>query len=91
MRQVERVSGAGEILAAAAAVGPQPVVTGVVDSAKTNRRPGLIPFTGMVINDVEDHLDSRAVKRLHHRFEFRDASAENVAGREADVRREIAN
>ncbi len=91
MGHVERVPGAGKILAAPAAVGPQPIVIRIVDPAKTNRRSVLVALAGVVVNDIEDHFDPGAMERLHHRFEFRDRSTESIAGREAHVRREIAD
>ena len=50
----------------------QPVVGGVVDSAKAQRRTKLISFGSMIINHVENHFDSGSVETAHHRFELGD-------------------
>src|SRR6266568_1431112 len=43
----------------------QPVVGGVVDAAKRQRRAEMIAFGGMVIDDVEHHLDAGIMQPRH--------------------------
>ena len=40
--------------------------------AETERRSLVIPFGGMVIDDVENDLDAGGVQPLHHLFELAD-------------------
>ena len=40
----------------------------------------MVAFSGVVVDDVEDHLDARAVQRLHHRTEFRDLLPARAGG-----------
>ena len=69
MRGVERVTGAGEV-DVAPPVAVEPVVGGVVDPAEGKGRPAVIAFGGVVVDDVEDHLDPGAMKRLDHPLEL---------------------
>ena len=46
----------------------------------SKRRPELVAFGGVVVDDVEDHLDPRGVQRLHHRLELLDLAGGRVAG-----------
>ena len=86
MHHVQRVAAAGEVEVVAAAVG-EPVVGGVVDAAEGERRPELVALGGVVVDDVEDHLDPGRVERLHHRLELLHLAGGGVArlrGEEAD-------
>src|SRR5258708_33236365 len=91
MIQVERITGAGEILVVALAVRAEPIVRSVVETAKTNRRTAVSSLSRMVKNDVEDHLDPGRMKRFDHLLEFSDMGAERAMRAEPDIRREIAN
>ena len=42
------------------------VVRGVVDATETDGGPGMIPFGGVIKDDVEEHLNSSAVKGFDH-------------------------
>src|SRR5207248_9935037 len=81
--QVKRVAGAGAV-EVAARVGSEPVVGGVVDAAKGKRRPELVTLASMIVDDVENDLDSSIVKQRHHGLEFGQRSARKIAriGRE---------
>ena len=85
MRQVDRVAGAGVVDVVALLVRQQPVVAGVVDALERQRRPELVALGGVVVDDVEDHLDAGVVKLGHHLLEFADRSA--TAGSAARARR----
>ena len=70
---VQRIAAAGEILVIPRRVRLEPVVARVVDSAKRDRRPEMIAFGRVVVDDVEDHLETGCVQRPHHHLEFADA------------------
>ena len=72
MADVQRVAAAGVVQIVARVVGDQPVVRGVVDPAKRQRRAQVIAFSGMVVHHVENDLDARVVERLDHRLELPD-------------------
>src|SRR5437879_3527290 len=72
MKQIKRVAGAGEIQIKTRVLRIQPVVSGVVDPAKTQGGTEMISFGSMIINHVENHFDSGSVETAHHRFELRD-------------------
>src|SRR6185312_9184476 len=59
----------------------------IVDAAKAEGRTHLVAFCGMVVDDVEDHLDSGIVHQMHESLELRDEAAREVAR----LRREIGN
>ena len=71
MAHVQAVAGAGVVHVVARLVGHQPVVGGIVDAAEAQHRAQVVALGGVVVDHVEDHLDARAVQRLHHRLEFR--------------------
>ena len=48
----------------------------------------MVPFAGVVVDHVQDHLESVAVQRPHHAFEFVDRRLRTGIGGEAQVRRE---
>ena len=75
MQQIERVAGAGEIHVEARIFRREPVVGQVVDPAKTERRPEVISFAGVIVDHVQNHLDPGGVEVAHHRFELRDLAA----------------
>ena len=58
--RVERVAGAREVHVEARVVGHQPVVAAVVEPAEGEHRPEVVPLGGVVVDDVEDHLDAGA-------------------------------
>ena len=64
-------------------VGHQAVIGGIVDAAKRQRRPQVIAFRGVVVDHVEDHLDTRLVKTFDHGLELADVI---VGGRVAALR-----
>ena len=62
---VERVPGAAEI-GIPGAVRFEDVVGAVVHSAKTQGRPAMVAFRGVIEHHVENDLDAGAVQRLDH-------------------------
>ena len=91
MEQIERVSRAREIHIVARIFRHEPVVGEVVDSAETERRTQVIAFPGVVVNDVQDHLDPGRVEIAHHPFELRDLPAHRAAARVLRLGREEAD
>ena len=87
IRRVDAVAGAGEV-EAVAGLGHQPVVAGVVDPAQRQRRTEVVPLAGVVVDDVQDHLDAGGVQRADHRLELRDLGAGWPAAQVALLRRE---
>ena len=66
----------------------EPVVGGVVDALEGERRAEVIPLGGVVVDDVEDHLEPRAVERLDEALELAHLLAARAGGRVSRVRRE---
>ena len=61
---VEAVAGAGVVHVVAALSVDEPVVRGVVDALERQHRPEVVALGGVVVDDVEDHLDAGLVQRL---------------------------
>ena len=59
------------VIAVARAILLQKVVGRIIYGAKIVRRPRLIAFRCVVVDHVENHLDSRFVESLHHGLELR--------------------
>ncbi len=91
MEQIEGVPGAREILVETRIFRREPVVSQVVDPAKTERRPEVISFAGVIVNHVQDHFDPGRVEVPHHRFELRDLAALRAAAGVLRFRREEAD
>ena len=79
MGQIQRVAATGIVDVVAAVVRTESVVGGVVDSAKTQRRPHLIAFGGMVVDHVQQDFDAGVVQALDHGFELGQIAAAEVA------------
>ena len=69
---VERVAGAGGVVVVAGVVRVEAVVAGVVDAPERQRRAEMVAFGGVVVDDVEDHLDAGVVQGADHRLELVD-------------------
>ena len=67
---VEAVAGAREVEVVARLVVDDAVVGEVVDAAHRQHRAHVVALGGVVVDDVEDHLDARRVQRLDHRLEL---------------------
>ncbi len=67
---VHAVAGAGEVEVVARVVLHRAVVREVVDPADRQRRAEVVALGGVVVHDVEDHLDARGVEGLDHRLEL---------------------
>ena len=72
---VEAVPGAGRVVVVGPVVGHEPVVGGVVDALERQDRAEVVALGGVVVDDVEDHLDAGLVQRPHHRLELGDLLA----------------
>ncbi len=90
VQHVEHVPGSGEIDVLAGILRVQVIVRLVVDSAEGNSRAEVAALAGMIIDDVEDHLDAHAVQCPDHHLELLHLLAQ-TAGRVAAIRREIAD
>ena len=91
VEDIEGVAGTGKIQVEARVFRSQPVVGLIVDPAKTERRPEVISFRGVIVDDVENDLDARGVEISHHRFELRHLAAGRAAARVLGFRREEAD
>ena len=49
----------------------------------------MIPFSGMVVHDIQDDLDARTMQRLDHRLELVDFSAFSWIGGISNIRGKI--
>ena len=70
MREIDRVSGAGVVDVVAALLRQQPVVAGIVDPFEGKRRAQLIALGGMVVDDVQNDLETMGMKLIDHGLEF---------------------
>ena len=70
VHRVERVARAGVVHVEPRVLRHEPVVALVVDAAEAEHRAEMVALGGVVVDDVEDHLDAGAVQRLHHALEL---------------------
>src|SRR5260370_18820436 len=80
MPGVDAVSGPGKVEMIPRIIRAETVIGPVFKASKRNRRPELVPFAGVVIDDVEDDLDASLMEALHHFLEFSDFLAVVPAG-----------
>ena len=78
MVEVQRVAGAGRVEIHALVVG-ETVIGRVVDAAERQRRPEVIALAGMVVDDVEQHLDAGIVQSLHRDLEIGEERVREIA------------
>jgi hypothetical protein len=91
LRTLKAVAGAGGVEIVPPVVVGQPVVGGVVDAAERQRRPELVALGGVVVDDVEDDLETGLVQGADHRLELRHLLAELPGGGVLVVRGEEAD
>ena len=72
-------------------VGHEPVVALVVDPLEREHRAEVVALGGVVVDDVEDHLDPRPVQGLDHALELAHLLPADAGRRVARVRREEAD
>ena len=65
MGEVDRTAAAGEIVVEARIFLVQPVIGRVVDAAERQRRAHVIALGGVVVDDVEHHLDAGIMQPRH--------------------------
>ena len=87
--EIEGVSGAGVVDVVARLIRHQTVVGGIVDALERQGRAAFVAFRGMVVDDVEDHLDAGVVATGHHLLELAQGllafmCVARVRGEEAD-------
>ena len=86
---VERVAGAGEVLVVARVVRQQPIVRAVVDASERQRRPEVIAFGGVVVDNVEDDLEVGGMERADHDLELAHGLERKRGQGEAHIGREV--
>ena len=91
MHRVERVARARVVHVVARVARNGPVVGEVVDALEREHRPKVVPLRGVVVDDVEDHLDPGAVQRLDHPLELLHLLAAPAGRRVERVRGEVAD
>ena len=67
--EIDRVAGAG-VVDVVAPIRREPVVGGVVDALEGQRRAEFVALRGVVVDDVEDHLDAGIVQARDHLLEL---------------------
>jgi hypothetical protein len=77
--QVERVAAAGHVVVVAGLISLQPVVGCVVDAAEAQRRAEMIAFGGVIVDDVEDHLDAGVVQARDRGAELVERAGRGIA------------
>ncbi|MNO90258.1 hypothetical protein D3C76_817650 [compost metagenome] len=80
MAEIQGVAGARVVHVMAPVIGLQPVVGHVVDPAHAQRGAELVAFGGMVVDHVEDHLDTGLMQMRDHFLEFADLATGEIAG-----------
>ncbi len=70
MRQIHRVSGTRIIDIETFLIRQQAVVAGVIDAAEREGRAKFGALGGMIIDDVQNHLQAGVVQAGHHFLEF---------------------
>src|SRR5271165_6573466 len=91
MPYVKAVAAAGVVQVDRRVAVTKPVVGGVVDAAEGQRRTERARLRGVVVDDVEYHLDACLVQRFHHRLEFGDLTMRFGRGGVGVLRREEAD
>src|SRR5580692_616641 len=72
MPHVQGVSGACVIPVIARIIGHQAVVSAIVDALERKRGTQMVALGSVVIDNVENHFQSRRMQRLNHGLEFAD-------------------
>ncbi|CCJ78250.1 hypothetical protein BN135_3314 [Cronobacter muytjensii 530] len=91
MRSVHRVAGTGIVDVVTVLIRHGTVVREVVDAFKRERRAKLVPFRGVVVDHIQDHLDTGVMVGAHHIAEpLNAARAEIARGRREKAQRVIA-
>ena len=88
---VQRVAGAGVVHVVLRLAVHDPVVRAVVDAAHGQRRAEVVALGGVVVDDVEDHLDAGLVQVADHRLELLHLLPGRAGGGVGRVRREEAD
>jgi hypothetical protein len=70
MAEIERIPGARIVDIEARLVGQQAIVRFVVDAFERKGRTEFVALGGVIVNDVEDHLEAAVVKAGDHFLEF---------------------
>ena len=86
MVQVQGVAAAG-VVHIEATIRREAVVGGVIKATKAKRRPQFVALGGVVVDDIQDHLDPGCVQAGDGVLEFGDLACRKIArvrGKEAD-------
>ncbi|OPZ23348.1 MAG: hypothetical protein BWZ01_03195 [Deltaproteobacteria bacterium ADurb.BinA179] len=70
MRHVQAVSGAGVVRVIAPVALLQAIIRSIVDALETEHGAQMVAFGRVVVDHVQDHLDSFIVQHLDHLLEF---------------------
>jgi len=89
MHHVQRVSRAGVIHVVAPVILHEAVVGAVIQAAETEHRPQMVPFTGVIVHDIQNDLETGGVQPLDHLLELGDLFAGRAALRIGRVRSEV--
>src|SRR5262249_16807347 len=88
---VQRVAAPGEIVVIAPVSIHQPVKRSIINPSETQCRSELISFAGMIVDNVENHFYSGAMKRLDGRLELDYLFTRAAAARVTTIRRKEAD
>ena len=70
MAHIEAISRPGVVHVIAGIVGDQAIIGGIVNALERKHGAQVIALCGMVVDDIEDHLDASLVQGLHHLLEL---------------------
>ncbi len=76
---VQRIAGPGNVDVQTRVVVHQAVIDRVVDATEGEGGPEVVALGGVVVDDVQDHLDAGGVQRLDHLLELGDLLAKRAA------------
>src|SRR6266566_3293013 len=68
--QFHAVAGTSCVVVVLRRLPDESVIGAVVDTLEAKRRPEMISFGSVVVNDIEDHFDAGLVKRANHGLEL---------------------
>ena len=87
---VQRVAAAGHIVIVARVARHQAVVRGIVHSLERHCRAEMIPFAGVIVDDIQNDLEPVPVQCSHHAFELVDRSLRIAIRSESEIGSEEA-
>ncbi|EXI74696.1 MAG: hypothetical protein AW07_01624 [Candidatus Accumulibacter sp. SK-11] len=79
MHHVQGIAAAGVVHVVAGSARHQAIIGGIVDTAKTQRRPQMVAFGGVVVDHIHDDFDTGGVQSLDQMLEFVETTAGGIA------------